>query len=290
MSEEDEVVDRGDEIIEEKATDEEVDTEVSEETSAKAEEEEEVTDDDYEEEEKEPMLPKSRYDSVAAKNRELEARIAEMEAAGQKKEAAAAREEQASDLESTIAELDKQYAEAVKDGDDEAMTRIRQEQRNAERELFRAEMQQTGEQSAEQAREQVRLDLTIDAIEENYEALNPDSDSFDQDLVDEITDLRVGFENTGKYSPTQALIKAVKTLVPEVPKATEKAVEKAADTKNLKKKVDAAKRQPPDLDNVGEQGNATGKSDHMPDPTQMSEEDWDALPESTLKQMRGDTF
>lgn len=291
MSEEnEEVVDRGDEIIEE--TEAEETPEVVEEVSAEEDAglEEEDAEEVVAEEPKEPMLPKSRYDSVAAKNRELEARIAEMEAQGRQEEAQAQREEQTYSLEEHIAALDEQYADAVKDGDSAAMARIRAEQRNAEREMFRMEMQQTGEQSASQAREQVRLDLTIDAIEENYTQLNPNGDDYDQALVDEIQELRNGFEATGKYSPTQALIRAVKIMIPDAPATAENKVDKAADSKSLKKKVAAANKQPPSLDSVGEQGNAAGKDTNDPDPSQMSIEDMEALPESTLKRMRGDIF
>ena len=282
---EEEVIDRGDDINEEEVQSEE--TESEEEVVA----EEEVVDEDYEEEEekKEPMLPKSRYDSVAAKNRELEAKIAALEEAGKTKEAEAKREEQVSSMEETIADLDIKYADAVKDGDTEAMAQIRKQQREAEREMYRMEMQETGQQSAAQAREQVQLDLTIDAIEENYTQLNPESDTYDQDLVNEIQELRAGFEATGRYSPTQALIRAVKLMVPEAPSSVEKTVEKAAKG-DLKKKVAASNAQPPDLDNVGEQGNSGGKTTADPNPMEMTLEDMEALPESTLKRMRGDAF
>jgi hypothetical protein len=263
------------------------------EPAADAEVEEESGEDESEEESvtKEPMLPKSRYDSVAARNRDLEARIAELEAQGKQKEANAAKEKQVTDTEASIAELDIKYAEAVKDGDAESMAQIRAQQREAERELLRAEMQQTGQSSAEFAQEQVRLDLTIDAIEEQYPQLDPNADDYNESLVNEIQELRAGFEATGRYSPTQALIKSVKTLVPEsTAPAPEVAETPAPDQKKLKKKIAAANKQPPNLDDVGDQGNSGGMDSTDPDPTQMSVEDLEALPESTLKRMRGDVY
>lgn len=283
-----EVVDRGDEIIEEtKPDDPDAGTKELAEAIGLGEEEtpiEEVVED------KEPMLPKSRYDSVARQNRELEARIAELEQAGKQKEADVAREEQTKSMETHIAELDVQYAEAVKEGDTDAMAQLRAQQREAEREMYRMEMQETGESSAAQAREQVRLDLTIDAIEENYEQLNPEADGYDQKLVDEIQELRAGFEATGRYSPTQALIKAVKTLVPDPVSEVEDPTSKTTSTKDLRKKVDAANKQPPDINDVGEQGNAAGKDTEDPSALDLSAEDFESLPESTLKRMRGDNF
>jgi myosin heavy subunit len=283
---EEEVVDRGDDIL----------AEVEEEVEEIVAEEEEVVDEDYDEEEdepkakKEPMLPKSRYDSVAAKNRELEARIAEMEAAGKAKQVAQQREEQTNEMEDLISRLDADYAEAVKDGDTEAMSRIRKEQRAAEREMYRMEMQESDQRSVSQAQEQVRLDLTIDAIEQQYEQLNPESDNYAQNIVDQIQELRSGFEATGRYTPTQALVRAVKFVLPDNPVAAAQAAPQAKPKGNLSKKVAAANAQPPSMDGVGDQGNSGGKTTVDPNPLEMTEDDWAALPESTLKRMRGDAY
>ena len=107
-------------------------------------------------------------------------------------------------------------------------------------------------------------------------------------------ELRQGFEATGKYTPTQALLRAVKFVLPEnTVKEAETPREEPkpkTDAKNLRNKVDAANKQPPDTDSVGEQGNSMGKNAEDPNPLDMSEEDWDALPESTLKRMRGDLY
>ena len=78
-------------------------------------------------------------------------------------------------------------------------------------------------------------------------------------------------------------------MIPEAPATIEKSVEKTA-TGDLKKKVSAAGKQPPSLNNVGEQGNAGGKTTADPDPSAMTLEDLESLPESTLKRMRGDAF
>jgi len=243
---------------------------------------------------KEPMLPKSRYDSVAARNRELEARIQELENAGKKEEADAKRQEQVDNAEQEIINLDKQIMQALKDGDDDKAAELRSKQRAAEREQMRLEMRENDQKSVSEAQEQVRLDLTLDAIEENYDQLNPDHDDYDKQLVAEIQELRLGFLATKRYTPTQALIKAVKTLVPDpqvkhTAENTNKGEDPEAKKKNLKKKLDAADKQPPDLDGVGDPGNSGGMGD-LPDGSKLTEADLDSLPESSLKRLRGDIF
>jgi hypothetical protein len=152
------------------------------------------------------------------------------------------------------------------------------------------EMQESDQRSVSQAQEQVRLDLTIDAIEQQYEQLNPESDNYAQNIVDQIQELRSGFEATGRYTPTQALVRAVKFVLPDNPVAAAQAAPQAKPKGNLSKKVAAANAQPPSMDGVGDQGNSGGKTTVDPNPLEMTEDDWAALPESTLKRMRGDAY
>jgi hypothetical protein len=39
--------------------------------------------------------------------------------------------------------------------------------------------------------EQVRLDLMVERLEQEYPQINPDADEYDQDLVDEVMELRI---------------------------------------------------------------------------------------------------
>ncbi|RLC95804.1 MAG: hypothetical protein DRI46_14460, partial [Chloroflexi bacterium] len=268
MSLEDEI-DRGDAVEEtpEEETTEEV---LQEEEAAPAPDEPAQTEPEPDEsdQDQEPMLPKSRYDSVQARNRALQDRIEQMEfdretALENSKQAQAQAQAQQAQAQSKpeippdpLAELDNKITDALLDGDKELASKYRREQRSLERDFFQQELQASTQRATSQARDQVRLDTTVDFLEATYTELNPHADSFSQETVDELEDLRHAFESTRGYSSDQALLKAAKYMFPNVPVPdTPQAPSKAG---ALKKAVKASQSQPPDLKKTGQDASTGG--------------------------------
>lgn len=120
---------------------------------------------------------------------------------------------------------------------------------------------------------------------------DPDHDDFDQDLLDSIGELVEGYEGKG-MALTDALRKACKLVLREDPflkgrplsreekkREPDKKVERKTD---VKKNVAAAKKQPPDTPNARRE-----KPDADVDMATISEKDFDALPEATLRRILG---
>lgn len=247
-----------------------------------------------EEEEPEPepeehMLPKSRYDSVQKRNRALQEKIERME--NEREQMLANRKEPEAEDTTTntrLSELDDEINDALLDGDKDKAKSLRAEQRELEHSVFTAELQETTRSVTIQAREQVRLDASVDFLEATYTELNTQSDDFDQVKVDELESLRHAFVASGDYSPSQALLKAANYVFPNMPEMPADAPAPKASKKDaIKKAVKARKKQPPDINGVGEDADAAGIKDEI-DAMALTEKDFDALPEATLRRLRGD--
>jgi hypothetical protein len=218
-------------------------------------------------------------------------------------------------LETAAAEKMTAYQKALDDGDTKKAAELLNEVRRLDRQVAAIESSEAAARSQAIAVEQVRLDMLIDSLEEKYPQLRQDADEYDEDLVDEIQDLRTAFEATGMAS-SAALRKAVKYAlrdadtgvsakeidkdVDAAAKDADKEADKAekAEQRGRERKAEAVKRnlkmagkQPadtgkaPGLDSQKLGGGVDGKS--VP---AMSEEDFDALPESKKAQLRGDYF
>ncbi len=236
----------------------------------------------------EHMLPKSRYDSVQKRNRALQEKISRMEE--EREQMIAARKEVAPTEaleDNRLSELDDQINDALLDGDKDKAKTLRAEQRTIEHEFFKTEMAEATGSATEVAREQVRLDASVDFLESTYDELNPRADTFDQKRVDEMESLRHAFVASGDYSPSQALLKAAKYVFPDAAPLQEAPVPAASKKEAVKAAVKAGKKQPPDIGGVGEDSDTAGVKDDI-DPGRLSEKDFDALPEATLKRLRGD--
>lgn len=295
------IEDRGDNLedVKDDVVEEEVKANVD--TDGEDEDSEELVEDedtDGEEEdteegskEKEPMLPKSRYDSIKAKNKALQERLAKFDAEAKAKEDKAI----ASDIntkQARIDELDDEINDALLDSDKALAKRLRKEQRTLEAEILQAEFDKKTRVITDEARESIRLDMTLDSIEEAFPSLNPDDpENYSQELVDLVKELRDGFMGTGKYSPTDALLTAVNHILGD-PAATivDKPVKNVSRRKTaVKKAVDAANRQAPNTSGIGNDGDSGGISE-IPNANRLTDADLDSLPLETLKRMRGDSL
>ncbi len=123
-------------------------------------------------------------------------------------------------------------------------------------------------------RELESLDLRFDTTSRKY----------DEDLVNEVDELTQAFEARG-MSPADALRKATKVVLREDPFAPGKrraSLDREERKTDKKANAAAAKRQP-----VEEPGATREKSNKQIDFSKMSEKDFDALPESKLRELDG---
>ncbi len=241
------------------------------------------------EEKKSPMVPKSRLDEVLAKQKALQKKLDEQ----MLKEAEVVAEAPTYDFDAKEVE----YQEAILDGDTSKASSIRSEIRNAEREQTMFEVQQKMGQTVQQSQEMINLQTAANELEVSYPILDENSQEFNADIQKEVIELRDAFVVQG-YDAADALKKAANyTLAAQAPEALnpvepevkvdDKKVTAITEKKKratVKQKLDAAESQPPELQGEGnaERGEATV------DVNKLSEDEFNALPEETLRRLRGD--
>lgn len=272
---------------EEEAESEEEPTAEVEEEPEDAEEEPSLAAEAEEKPKKGPMVPKSRLDEVLAKQKALQKQLDEIKAASEKAEEAP----DAYDFDAKEVE----YQNMVLDGEAEKAAALRREIRQAERAQLEFEMRQEMSQTVAQDRQMTALQQAAIAMEEAYPVFDRNSESFNEDYTNEVVELRDAFMMKG-YEAVDALSKAVKYVVkdhdlekpqesaPSLAGKAQKTDELAKKRAQVNKKLKAAEAQPPELPgetsaNHGEKGI---------DISTLTEEEFDALPEATLRRLRGD--
>ena len=238
------------------------------------------------EEPKSPMVPKSRLDEVLAKNKEMQKIIQTME------------EKPAEDAAPAFdfVTKEKEYQDLVLEGETEKAALLRNEIRNAERDQLMTEMQSKMGQTVQQDREMHELTKKASEIMEVFPIFDEKSKSYDETLTNEVMELRDAFIYQG-YGAADSLAKATEVTLlskrPELlqggeasevdpaPKLT-KAVQEKKQKANVKQKVAAAQSQPPEM-----KGEST-KNKKVVDINVMSDDEFSALPEDTLRRLRGD--
>ena len=238
------------------------------------------------EEPKSPMVPKARLDEVLAKNKEMQKIIQNME------------EKPAEDAAPTydFVAQEKTYQDLVLEGETEKAALLRQEIRSAEREQLMSEMQSKMGQTVQQDREQHELAQKASEIMEVFPIFNEKSKAYDESLTAEVMELRDAFIYQG-YGAADSLAKATEvTLLSKKPELLQgetapavdpaptltKAVQEKKQKATVKKKVEASQAQPPEM--KGE----SAKNKKVVDINVMSDDEFRALPEDTLRRLRGD--
>ena len=236
---------------------------------------------------KKPMVPKARLDEVLAKQKALQKQLDEINAANEKAEEAP----ESYDFDAKEVE----YQNMVLDGETEKAVALRREIRKAERDTLEYEMRQEMSQTVNQDRQMTALQQAANAMEDAYPVFNRDSDDYNEDITNEVVELRDAFIIKG-YEAVDALSKAVKYVVkdhdldqaqesaPSLAGKAQKSDELAKKRAQVNKKLKAADAQPPEL--PGESSAHHGE--RAMDLSAMTEEEFAALPEATLKRLRGD--
>jgi len=271
----------------EQSTEEE--TESEEETAELEEEEAEAEPESIADEKpaKKPMVPKARLDEVLAKQKALQKQLDEINAANEKAEEAP----ESYDFDAKEVE----YQNMVLDGETDKAVALRREIRKAEREQLEYEMRQEMSQTVNQDRQMTALQQAANAMEDAYPVFDSNSEVFDQDMTNEVVELRDAFIMKG-YEAVDALSKAVKYVVkdhdldktveeaPSLAGKAQKTDEVAKKRAEVSKKLRAAEAQPPEL--PGESSSNHGEKGI--DLSTLTEDEFAALPEATLKRLRGD--
>ena len=236
---------------------------------------------------KKPMVPKARLDEVLAKQKALQKQLDEINAANEKAEEAP----ESYDFDAKEVE----YQNMVLDGETEKAVALRREIRKAERDTLEYEMRQEMNQTVNQDRQMTALQQAANAMEAAYPVFDRNSDDFNEDMTNEVVELRDAFIMKG-YEAVDALSKAAKYVVkdhdldqvqesaPSLAGKAQKSDELAKKRSQVSKKLKAAEAQPPEL--PGESSSNHGEK--ALDLSTMTEEEFDALPEATLKRLRGD--
>jgi hypothetical protein len=300
VAEEPEVVEEPAEVVAEDAEDKALD---SEEAVAEDEGDEPEAELDEVEEEKEggeeesvteapkakkkPMVPKARLDEVLAKQKALQKQLDEINAANVKAEEAP----ETYDFDAKEVE----YQNMVLDGETDKAVALRREIRKAERADLEFEMRQEMSQTVHQDRQMTALQQAATAMEDAYPVFNRNSGEFSEEYTNEVVELRDMFMSGG-YEAVDALSKAVKYVIkdhdldqpqesaPSLAGSAQKSDELAKKRAIVNKKLRAAEAQPPEL--PGESSSNHGEKGL--DIASMTEEEFDALPEATLRRLRGD--
>ena len=299
----------GEEVEETEAeAEEETEAEAEEETEAEAEEEteaeaesEEVSHESEEtvaeeiekkkeepekKETKSPMIPKSRLDEVLAQNKALKKRIAQTEEA----EKAAEETPEAYDFDAK----EDEYMDAVLDGDKDKAKAIRKEIRQAQRTQIETELTKDIESKVTRTSTANAVQDAASAIEEAFPIFDANSDQFNKELTDEVNKYMTGFISAGQ-NPVEALEEATTYVLQKnnmLDSSTGAEIPVLGQAKEQKKrtqvskKLKAADSQPPEL--PGESSAAKGEK--ALDIHNMTAEEFDALPEATLKRLRGDVL
>ena len=307
----------GEEVEDAEQPTEEVEEDVIEETEAAVEEEEEIEDDtddgDQEEEDgdtseeeevaaeapeevapaktKKPMVPKSRLDEVLSKQKALQKQLDDMKAAQVVAESAPE--------EYDFATKEVEYQTLVLDGEADKAAELRHEMRKAEREQMAFEMRQEMTQTVNQNQQATALQTAATDLEVNFPVFDQNSESYNAEYTQEVIDLRDAFITQG-HGAVEALGKAANFVVKSydlVETAADegsalsgskaparKADEVAKKRAEVSKKLRAAEAQPPEL--PGE--SSANRGEKGLDVASMSEDEFAALPEATLKRLRGD--
>jgi hypothetical protein len=242
------------------------------------------------EEPRKHMVPKSRLDEVLAKQKALEKQLDELRA--QKQEPGEAPE--AYDFDAKEVE----YQNLVLDGEAQKAAALRKEIRTAERAQLEYEFSSKIGESVSQSQQATALQQAASELEDNFPVFDRNSDQYNEGYTQEVIDLRDAFMMKGE-NPVAALTKAAKFVLREydlvdmaetaaapslsgetAPRVDEVAKKRAEVSRKLK----AAESQPPEM--PGESSTARGEK--ALDIASMTEDEFNALPEATLRRLRGD--
>ena len=285
-----EKVDEPETEVEEPVEEAEAEPEAEPEVEPEVEEpEEEVAEEEEAPKPKKIMIPKSRLDDEIAKRRKLETDLAELQKQHKQVETTKEQDEAFATATKEANALLRQANEAVLDGELDKAAELQQQalvKMNVANQTTHAP---DVDPEAIYAQIEAKLELkhTIKDIYEKYPEFNHEGDQADGEMIERAIMYEKMYAEMG-HTPSEAVRRAVedtlKVLAPE--KLVEKPVSKKPSREqdkrsNLKTKVEAANKVPP----VPKTSNS---EEPAIDIATLTEDDFDALPESVKARLRGD--
>lgn len=241
---------------------------------------------------KKPMVPKTRLDEVLQKNKAMQKELEELKAKEQ-----APKEAPKYDFDAEEVKLQN----LILDGQAEAAAKKRAEIRSAEREQITFEVEQKMRQEIQVSNQQNAIMDASKQIEAEFPVFDQNSEQYNEQLTTEVVDLAEALGLKG-YDGADAMHKAVKYVVAEhnlavpapeapqqtqAPQKTKPSVDEVAKKRSeVAKKLKTAEQQPPNL--PGESSSAHGEQPL--DISNMSEDEFNALPAATIARLRGDVL
>lgn len=295
-----EIVDRGDELNFHELDDVGASTEVVE-TQAAVETPEapetKVAPEHKERDDNGRFIPKGRFDEAVAKERgraeAAERKFAELQASIKQVDINA----DSAKLETEIVELEKQHARLVIDGDHERAAYVMAQIRLKERSILIQQSTNLTASVKNEMREELRMDTAIESLETTYPILNPNDESYDQDMIDMVLGVQRTLIENERLSPSAALVKAAQKVMNKLaPKAQDTGVQaglaaaKVSEDRKaaqVAKNIDTAKRQPPSMKDSGMDTDKAGINGPV-DVSKLTRAEFAALPAATKAKLRGD--
>lgn len=244
-----------------------------------------------------------RYHKARDKLTKVEARLQELEAQLRASPAApaqpAAKDTEApkdpiADIESQLDALYEQVENARADGDTKLAASLQRQIDRGNVQIAEIKAARIAQATASRSSESARFNALLDVAEAMIPAVNPESAEYSQDKTSALEAMVIGYERQG-LSPSDALTRAVNAMfdvdltkprakseaaAPPAPKA--KPEPKKPDAK---KAVETAAKQPPAADGMG-----VNKDDSKLRIADLSDEEFDKLPEATKARYRGDSL
>ena len=249
-------------------------------------------------EKKDIRIPKAEFDARIAKERErteaANARAAELEAQLQATQATA----DVAKLEEEIAEMEAQRDQALLDGKKDLAATLSKDIHLKERQVNIATNKNLSNTARVQATEEIRFDMTVEKLEAQYPVLNPQHESYNAELVEDVLLMQEALMRRDRLTAAQGLEKAVQKIMSMQPKAAPepegdkpktladgtKPTDRAAQQKI--KNAEAARTTPASTADVGLDHDKAGGV--LPKVEGMTQEEFAVLPQAVIERMRGD--
>lgn len=247
-------------------------------------------------------IPLSRHKEILEAERGRREALEQQLSKFQQGQQVAATNDEITQLEDKLISKEAEYNKAVTDGEVDKANTLMREIRMLDRDIGSKRMTMDIQAAEARAVERVRYDTLVERMEEAYPQLNPEHTDFDKTKTAEVLELKAAYQATG-YTPSQALQKAIKLVMPPKTKAQEVAAEatprvsaedaakakaEARALEQRKKNADVAGKQPPATTKVGQDHDKLGGQISAKDVLKMSQDDFMKLDDKTLAAMRGD--
>ncbi len=255
--------DLDDEEDEEESSDEEEsdeDGESEEDEDGENEESEGEEEGNDEDEEESPRIPRSRLNQVIEQREEYKDRVAWLEEQLERliSNPTAAKKEEKEEVETRpeydFDKAEAKYIELILDGETDKAISLRKEINEERSYLFKSEIDKIKEEAAEiastnsdSAVKESKFDTLVESYENKYPFLNADSDEYNEDAVETVNTLMVGYMQNNGLDKAEALTKAINKASPMFSKETKTTLgnkKKSRSDTSKKKALDAAKKQP----------------------------------------------